>query len=205
MRGHRYASILLVSLVTSLAAEPALAQFNPFSGVVSAIEAAAEDRSAADIAADAKIKTVIVARLTDNLGKEGALLGVDVYEQEVMLTGTVSTAETKTSAGKVAAGVEGVKKVYNEVLLESVIAADDKGKPTANIVDDTVIEAKIKALYIEGKGINVTNWRWRSVKGRVFLFGRALTKDEHAKAVQIAKDVSGVVLVVSRAKIRPKS
>ncbi|MBM3732231.1 MAG: hypothetical protein FJW24_01980 [Acidimicrobiia bacterium] len=58
MRGHRYAWILLVSLATGLAAEPALAQFNPFSGVVSAIEAAAEDRSAADIAADAKIKAV---------------------------------------------------------------------------------------------------------------------------------------------------
>jgi len=205
MCDHRYGLVLLMSLAAGLAAGPAWSQFNPFSGVVSAIEAAAEDRSAADIAADAKIKTVIVAQLTDKLGREGALLGVDVYEQEVMLTGTVPMPELKVTAGKVASGVEGVKKVLNEVLLESEIAAADKGKSTANIVDDTVIEAKIKALYIEGKGVNVTNWRWRSVKGRVFLFGRALTKDEHAKAAQIAKGVSGVVSVVNRAKIRPKA
>lgn len=195
----------LALVLAGLAAGPARSQFNPLSGIVSAIEAAAEDRSAADIAADAKIKTVIVAQLTDKLGREGALLGVDVYEQDVMLTGTVPLAEIKTAAGKIAAGAEGVKKVHNEVLLESAIAEADKGKSTANIVDDTVIEGKIRIAFTETKGINVTNWRWRSVKGRVFLFGRALGKDEHDKASRIAKGVSGVVSVVNRAKIKPKS
>jgi osmotically-inducible protein OsmY len=201
----RHATALLLAALAALAAGPARSQFNPLSGIVSAIEAAAEDRGAADIAADAKIKTVIVARLADKLGREGALLGVDVYEQDVMLTGAVPLAEIKAAAGKIAAGAEGVKKVLNEVLLESALAEADKGKSSANLVDDTVIEAKIKALYLEGKGINATNWRWRSVKGRVFLFGRALSKDEHEKAARIAKDVSGVVSVVNRAKIKPKS
>lgn len=124
---------------------PAAAQFNPLSAIAGAIEAAVEDRGSSDIAADLKMKTAVVAALTDQLGK------------------------------------------------------------SANIVDDTVIEAKLKALYLEGKGINATNWRWRSVKGRVFLFGRALSKEEHAKAAQVAKGVSGVVSVTNRAKIRPKS
>ncbi len=205
MRGIHRVPAFLVSALAGFAAVPAWSQFNPFSGIVSAIEAAAEDRSAADIAADAKIKTVIVAQLTDKLGREGALLGVDVYEQDVMLTGTVPLAEIKTAAGKIAAAAESVKKVYNEVLLESAIAAADKDKSTANIVDDAVIEGKLRVLFTEAKGVNVTNFRWRSVKGRVFLFGRALGKDEHAKATQIAKGVSGVVSVVNRAKIKPKS
>jgi osmotically-inducible protein OsmY len=205
MRGLHRVPVFLVSVLAGLAAVPAWSQFNPFSGIVSAIEAAAEDRSAADIAADAKLKTVIVARLTDKLGREGALLGVDVYEQDVMLTGTVPLAEIKTAAGKVTAAAEGVKKIYNEVLLESAVAAADKDKSSSNIVDDTVIEGKLRVLFTEAKGINVTNLRWRSVKGRVFLFGRALNKGEHDKATQIAKDVSGVVSVVNRAKIKPKS
>ena len=204
MHGIRYILAILVLIAAGFGSGPAWSQFNPFSGIVTAIEATVEDRSAADIATDAKIKTVIVAQLTDKLGREGALLGVDVYEQDVMLTGTVPLAEIKTAAGKIAAGAERVKKVHNEVLLESAIAEADKGKSSANVVDDTVIEAKIKALYLEGKGINATNWRWRSVKGRVFLFGRALSKNEHAKAAEIAKDVSGVVSVVNRAKIKPK-
>ena len=189
----------------ALAAVPAWSQFNPFSGIVTAIEAAAEDRSASDIAADTKIKTVIVAQLADRIGREGALLGVDVYEQDVMLTGTVATAKIKTAVGKVVAAVEGVKKVHNEVLLESAIAAADKDKSTANIVDDTVIEGKIRVLFTEAKGVNVTNLRWRSVKGRVFLFGRALDKTENDKATEVAKGISGVVAVVNRAKIKPKS
>jgi hyperosmotically inducible protein len=196
---------LPVLALVGLAAVPAWSQFNPFSGIVTAIEAAAEDRSAADIATDAKIKTVLVAKLTDKLGREGVLLGVDVYEQDVMLTGTVPTAKIKTAAGKVAAAAEGVKKVHNEVLLEGEIAAADKDKASANIVDDTVIEGKIRVLFTEAKGINVTNFRWRSVKGRVFLFGRALGRDEHDKATQIAKGISGVVSVVNRAKIKPKA
>ena len=74
----------LLFFVTLLAA-PAVgthahAQFNPLSGIISGIEAAAEDRSAADISTDLKLKTAIVSALTDKLGKEGALIGVDVYE-----------------------------------------------------------------------------------------------------------------------------
>ena len=205
MRNLLRATTFLLAVLAGLSAGLAWSQFNPFSGIVSAIEVAAEDRSAADIAVDAKVKTVIVAQLTDKLGREGALLGVDVYEQDVMLTGTVPMAEIKTAAGKIASAAEGVKKVHNEVLLESAIAAADKDKSTANIVDDTVIEGKIRVLFTEAKGINVTNFRWRSVKGRVYLFGRALGKDEHDKATRIAKDISGVVSVVNRAKIKPKS
>ncbi len=201
--GRFFRLMLLVAVAGGLAG-PAGAQFNPLSGIVGAIEAAAEDRSSTDIAADLKIKTAIVAALTDKLGSEGALMGVDVYEQDIMLTGTVPRAAIKAQAGAIAAQARGARKVYNEILLEADIAAADKGK-SANLVEDTVIEAKIKALYVEGKGVNVTNWRWRSIKGRVFLFGRALSKDEHAKAAQIAKNVSGVVAVVNRAKIRPKA
>ena len=73
------------------------------------------------------------------------------------------------------------------------------------VVDDTVIESKINALLLDGSGVNVTNFRWRSVGGHVFLFGRALSTAEHAKATKIVQGIKNVVRVKNLAKIRPKS
>ncbi|MDA0997256.1 MAG: BON domain-containing protein, partial [Proteobacteria bacterium] len=133
---------------------PASAQFNPLSGILNAIEAAAEDRSSGDIATDLKLKAAIVAALSDKLGKEGALIGVDVYEQDVMLSGSVSTAAIKKGAGTVAGKEAGVKKVYNEVLLDADLAKESKKGSAEGFVDDAVIEKKINALFLESKAIN---------------------------------------------------
>ena len=72
--------------------------------------------------------------------------------------------------------MQDVKKFYNEIL---VIKPIDKEKGTVeNSVDDTVIESKINALLLDASGVNVTNFRYRSVGGKVFLFGRILSKAE---------------------------
>lgn len=194
-------AFLFAILVTTAA--PALAQLNPFSAVITAVETAAEDRVAADIAADTKMKAALVTALTDKIGKEGALIGVDVYEQDILLTGTISTKALKDQAGKIAQGMEGAKKLYNELLLDAEVKGDKSA--AGEFVDDTVIEKKINALFLEAKGINVTNYRWRAVKGRVFLFGRALSKEENDKATQVAKSIANVVSVTNRAKIKPKA
>jgi hyperosmotically inducible protein len=186
-----------------LLAGPAQAQLNPFSAVITAVETAAEDRVAADIGADTKMKAALVTALADKLGKEGALIGVDVYEQDILLTGTISTKALKDQAGKIAQGMEGAKKLYNELLLDTDVKSDKSAAGT--FVDDTVIEKKINALFLEAKGVNVTNYRWRSVKGRVFLFGRALSKEENDKATAVAKSIANVVSVANRAKIKPKA
>jgi hyperosmotically inducible protein len=195
----------LIALALAAVGAPAHAQFNPLSGITSAVEAAAEDRSSGDIATDLKLKTSIVSSLTDKLGKEGALVGVDVYEQDVMLTGTISTAALKTQAAEVTKALAGVKKIYNELLLDSDLAKDPKKGTVAGAVDDTVIEKKIEAQFATTKGINHTNWRWRSVKGHVFLFGRALSAEENASATKVAKSVAKVISVVDRAKVVPKT
>ena len=187
-----------------LTAGPAKAQFNPLSGITSAIEAAAEDRSSGDIATDLKMKTSIVSSLTDKLGKEGALIGVDVYEQDVMLTGTISTAALKTQAETVTKAVAGVKKIYNELLLDSDLAKEPKKSTVGGAVDDTVIEKKIEAQFATTKGLNHTNFRWRAVKGHVFLFGRALSTQENATATKVAKSIDNVISVVNLAKVKPK-
>jgi len=175
---------------------------NPLGFVKDAVEAAAEDRSSADIGKDAKIKTAIVSKITDQMGSDVVSVSTDVYEQDVMLTGTVETKKQKQQAGTIAESAKDVKKVYNEVIVHKK-TDKDKGA-VKGFVDDAVIEKKINALLLEGKNVNVTNFRWRSVGGHVFLFGRALSKMELNKAINIVKGIKGVSMVTSRAKIKPK-
>lgn len=186
-----------------LASAPAQAiELNPFSYVKGAVEAAVEDRSAEDIATDTKIKAKLLAAITDQMGSDVISFNVDVYEQIVMLTGVVETGDLKSQVSKVAKTVEGVKKLYNEVLVIPKVK-QEKGA-IEGFVDDSVIETKINAQLLDGKGVNVTNFRWRSVGGHVFLFGRALSNDERKKAVSIVIDIDGVSKVTDRTIVKPK-
>lgn len=166
----RFPALVVVAMV--LPATPAGAiDLNPFSLIKGAVEAAAEDRSSGDIATDLKIKTAITAKVVDEMGSDVIAIGADVYEQDVMLTGTVEAASQKQEAGKLARAIEG----------------------------------KINALLLDASGANVTNFRWRSVQGHVFLFGRALSGQERDKAVGVVKDITNVLTVTNRVKVRPKS
>ncbi len=177
-------------------------ELNPFSIIKGAVEAAVEDRTSEDIKKDLEIKASLTADVVDKMGTEVLSINADVYEQDVMLTGAVEKAALKKQAETLTRAIEGVKKLYNEIL---VIKAIDKEKGAVeNFVDDTVIESKINALLLDGRGVNVTNFRWRSVGGRVFLFGRALSKAELTKAIGIVKEIKGVSGVTSRVKVRAK-
>jgi len=200
MKNH---TIFILFIVLALSGTPTQAiELNPFSIIKGAVEAAVEDRSGSDIKKDLEIKTSITADVIDKMGTDVISLNVDVYEQVVMLTGVVEKAEQKKQAGKLTSKVEGVKKIYNEIL---VIKAINKEKGAVEgFVDDTVIENKINALLLDAGGVNVTNFRWRSVGGRVYLFGRALSKPELKKAVGIIKGIKGVSIVNDRVKVRPK-
>ena len=197
------AIVLMLAAVLALPGVAARAiEINPFSAIKGAIEAAVEDRSSADIAKDLEIKAKITADVIGKLGKEVISINADVYEQDVMLTGAVEKAEVKAKAEELTRAVKDVKKIYNDMLV--IPAIDRKKGAVEGFVDDTVIEGKINALLLDAKGVNVTNFRWRSVGGRVFLFGRALSKEELEKAVGVVKGVKGVAAVTSRVKVRPK-
>ena len=196
--GGLFGAVLLMSTMDSAGA----ISLNPITAIKSAVEAAVEERSADDIGTDLKLKTKIVAEVFDKMIDDVTSIGADVYEQDVMLTGAVEDAKTKARAGKLVRGIEGVKKVYNEIL---VIKPLDKDKGAVeNFVDDTVIETKINALLLDATGVNVTNFRYRSINGHVFLFGRALSSKEKRKATAVARDIENVKSVKNLAKVRAK-
>ena len=196
--------ILSTALVASLsfAATAQAIELNPLSYVKGAVEAVVEDRSAGDIAKDAEIKTKMTAAIVDGMGTDVLSVNIDAYEQVVMLTGIVETADLKAQATNIARNVGGVKKLYNEMLVIPKVQ-QDKGT-VEGLVDDTVVETKINAQLLDAKGVNVTNFRWRSLHGNVFLFGRALSQAELNKALVIVKDIEGVKQVTNRVMVKPK-
>jgi len=200
---RKFSHLVLAGIILAGVASAAQAQFNPLSIIKGAVEAAVGDRSADDIATDTRIKAEITAEVLDKMAGEVISINADVYEQDVMLTGAVETAATKGKAAALAARVEGVKKVYNEILV--IKPVEKKKGAVEGFVDDTVIDQKINALLLDGSGVNVTNFRWRSVQGHVFLFGRALSGAERDKAVGIVKGIKNVLSVTNRVKVRPKS
>jgi hyperosmotically inducible protein len=195
-----YVRLAAALLLAAVVAGPAQAQFNPLSAIKGAVEAAVEDRSSSDIAADAKIKASITTDVISKL--EIVSVNSDVYEQDVMLTGTVKTAKLKTDAEALTKKVTGVKKIYNEI--QVIPEGTEQKGAVSNFVDDSVIETKINAQLGAAKGVNVTNFRWRSVGGKVFLFGRALTKQELDDAVKTVKGIDKVSAVTPHVKVVPK-
>jgi hyperosmotically inducible protein len=193
----------LIALSALFASAPTSAiDLNPLSAIKSAVEAAIEDRSSGDIATDLKIKTLITKNVISELGTDVISISADVYEQDVLLTGSVEKRELKTKAEQLTRTVDGVKRVFNEI---RVVKPVDKDKGAVEgFVDDTVIESKINALLIDAQGVSVTNFRWRSVGGHVFLFGRALSRAEHKKATAVVRDIKNVVKVKNLAKVRAK-
>ena len=120
-----------------------------------------------------------------------------------MLTGAVEQPKLIVQAEELVRAVEGIKTIYNEIL---IIKPVNYKKSTAEIfVDETIIESKISALLLDGKGVNVTNLRWRSVGGHVFLLERGLSNAEHKKSVSIVKNIKNVLSVKSQIFVRPKS
>jgi len=174
----------LLGATPALALDPLSVLKAPLSVIKGSVEAVVEDRSTGDIAKDARIKAIILVDVVEEMTTDVISISADVYEQNVMLTGSVETHEQRAKAEQLTLAINGVRKVYNEILVQKDV--DKEKGMVENAVDDTIIETKIEALFLDARGVYSTNLRWRSVGGRVFLFGRALSQGEHDKAVRIA-------------------
>jgi hyperosmotically inducible periplasmic protein len=63
---------------------------------------------------------------------------------------------------------------------------------TGQYVDDSTITTKVKADFVADKTVNATNIKVETYKGTVQLSGFADSQAEINKAVQIARNVTGV-------------
>ena len=173
----------------------AACSINPLTVPVDAVTTVAEDRPLSEAGTDLRIKTNILTAFTEEA--KGLLVDVsaDVYEGQVLLTGSVKKAEDRTKAEGLARGVKGVRKVFNEIQVttEGGLSASAK---------DFAIETKLKANLLAAKGVTSINYRWRSVNGVVYFLGVARSQEELDKVLTLARQMDGVRNVVSHVFIK---
>lgn len=74
-----------------------------------------DEREPAVVASDGRITTAVKSRLIADKYVDGLRISVETYEGVVTLRGEVTSSLPREQAGRVAAGVDGVKSVRNEI------------------------------------------------------------------------------------------
>ena len=82
-------SAFLAILGVAVATTPGCTGFISVSALKTAVEAMVEDRDAEDIGEDLSLRTAIIGKIFERMGDGLISINVDVYEQDVMLTGAV--------------------------------------------------------------------------------------------------------------------
>lgn len=115
---------------------------------------------------------------------KGRQIGVETVNGTVMLRGKVDSDEAKTAAASIAAGVEHVKGVKND--LQVVAVGDRKGTDIADKDITRQVETRLS------KTAQLTNVDVRTDGGVVTLTGAAPSIGASARASELAREVSGV-------------
>jgi osmotically-inducible protein OsmY len=173
---------------------PVLAQLQGCVGVVAAGGAAgaavAVDRRSAgtivdDTAIELKTGNAIFADV--DLGKK-AHINITSYDYVVLLTGETPTAAMRDRAVDIARHVDGVRKVYDEIVVAQPTTV--KSRST-----DAWITAQIKAKLLGIKEVSAANIKVITENRTVYLMGM-VSHAEADTATQTARFVDGVARVI---------
>jgi len=175
-----------------------------------------EDRSTEDQITDGKIHAGILNRLQAKVKSLVIDVSVDVWEQRVMLTGTLDRTATRNNAVKLARTDKRIKALYNHVKVVSTADRDQRREQTkrdgagnkqgvGQWVNDVWIETKIKGQLLVATGVTSVNFFWRSVLNDVYVIGRAKSRNERNKVLRIIRETDGVRSVTHHIVVRPKA
>jgi osmotically-inducible protein OsmY len=158
----------------------------------------AMDRRQPDVmAADERIEWTAQNRINAKF-KDQVHVNATSFNRNVLLTGEALTEQVKTGADKIAAGVEDVRSVTNELSI---------GAPSSLTAraSDSYITSQVKARLVgEYEKVNPEHIKVVTEAGVVYLMG-IVTQREAALATQVARTTSGVKRVVRVFEYIPES
>lgn len=175
-----------------------------------------EDRTTENQVKDTKLATGI---LTDLANKDKGLvldLNVDVWEQRVLVTGTLSDRKVHDEVMALIRRDARIKTVYDEIQMVSAEEQAQRRKDAEQqqqqknstsegverSVNDFWIETKINAKLLSETDVRSVNFRWRSVRKHVFVIGLARSKAEQQRVVDICSMTDGVLDVKHYIEVR---
>ena len=157
--------------------------------------AAVQERGIKGRAIDLKIEALVLEKFAKAGIKLIAIIGAEVYEGRVLLTGASKDIRITDNAVKLAWSVKGVKDVINEIQV-------GKNSGIANIAQDSWITAQLKSDITFDKNIYSINYTIETVNGTIYLIGIAQNKIEHERVKQHAENIKFVRNVISHVRIK---
>ena len=115
-------------------------------------------------------------------------INIVVYNGKVLLIGQAPNYTAAETAKNIAAGVEGVKEVVNEIRTGEVIRA-------SQVAIDSWITTTIKSKLLLNGEVKTTEVKVITENGEVFLIGK-LSHTQADAATEVARNVRGVSKVV---------
>ncbi len=131
-------------------------------------------------------------------------IGVKVKDGVVTLSGTVENEVEKDLAGEIAKGVDGVKKVKNNLQTEPLARTEpSKLSGYMDTVNDATITAKVKSNLLWNKHTDGLDIGVDTEKGVVTLTGTVKSAIQRDLAVQKTRNTSGVRRVIDELTVDP--
>ena len=136
---------------------------------------------------------ILEEKVAQNLNNDAQLktetrINIVVYNGKVLLIGQAPNYTAAETAKNIAAGVEGVKEVVNEIRTGEVIRA-------SQIAIESWITTTIKSKLLLNGEVKTTEVKVITENGEVFLIGK-LSHTQADAATEVARNVRGVSKVV---------
>lgn len=152
-----------------------------------------QERSTFDGISDANIELGVLNRLGNHSGELYRDVWVDATEGRVVLTGSVPRAGDRVAATEAAWATPGVVAVE-----DALTVAKDSG--TLAYLEDVSISNQVRARLLGDFAVRAINYSVTTVDRTVHLTGLARTRTELARVIDLAREVPGVVKVVSHVR-----
>jgi osmotically-inducible protein OsmY len=152
-------------------------------GAVTTAMVVSDRRTSGTVLEDNAIQIKANSRINDNMG-DRIHINVNAYNRKVLLTGEVPSEQDKQLAEKLAAGVENVQGVFNELAVLGNTTFSQK-------TTDAVVTSRVKASIIDANDISATAVKVVTERGTVYLLGR-VTPREANRFIEVVRAQDGV-------------
>lgn len=154
--------------------------------VVGAI--AANDRRTLGAQTDDKAITIKAETQIPSLIGEAGHVNIACFNRKVLITGEVRDEAVKARVEREIGGLAGVQGIVNELEISPRSNYTSRG-------NDSLITGKVKASFVDTRGLAATAIKVVTERETVYLMGR-VTEREGQRAAEVARGVGGVRRVV---------
>lgn len=156
-------------------------------GTGAAVAMATDRRSSGTYVEDEGIEWKASNRINERLGDK-VHVNVTSFNRKLLLTGEAFNEASREEAGRIAAAVENVKEVVNDLRIAPTSTLSARG-------NDSYISSKVKARFVDQKDFRIQQVKVTTEAGTVFLMGLVTEKEGNA-ATEVARTTNGVQKVV---------